>query len=474
MNRLPTTQPTYPTDAAPKPPSPQPTDEVPPHSWGSFTEHTGSPLIPHTFAELATKYPPKFSEPVPKEQVLAKAPDPDLEAQALAVIEGILASNCPLTLAAARDYLTDHPPEHPVPAILDRVKAEISGLGLLEPLLDIPGITDIYVNSPSDVWIDGRNGKQKTAVRFDSEAQLRTLATRLITSAGARLDDAVAANDVYNDRGQRIHAVLPPLAPDSTVLSIRLQPATRPTLETLLVDAPPAVGQVLRHLVEMRANFLISGGTGSGKTTLLNAMLSLSGAHERLVTLEDSPELQPHHQHVVRLVTKDANAEGRGAVGLQELIQQALRMGPDRLILGECRGAEIADLLMAMNTGHAGSGSTLHANSAASVPARVLAMGSLAGLSSEATSLQAATALDVVIHCEKRGGARRITEIAAITLKQGQLVTEPCCTVDDKNTLTWYPAGADLYRAVTDEPVLTASDRNAVNKHLGKHEVSAC
>lgn len=333
---------------------------------------------------------------------------------------------------------------------------------------------------------------QRAPVQFETDAEVEALARRLVTSAGARLDDAVPANSVQNTRGQRIHAVLPPVASQATALSIRLQPSQRFTLSQWLEKAPPELEEVLTKLVSQRANFLVSGGTGSGKTTLLNALLSLSTPTERLITLEDSAELAPEHPHVISLLTKDPNAEGRGAITLQNLIQESLRMGPDRIILGECRGAELIDLLMAMNTGHSGSGSTVHANSAKTVPARLLAMGSLANLDSTATSLQAATAIDYIIHCEKQGKHRRITEISRCQLVQGELTATLCCQpiyadasspeTSTTGYLRWEKAGASLYRSVFGRDLNLSSPED--NRHrrslqeghnyLGKHERQGC
>lgn len=325
------------------------------------------------------------------------------------------------------------------------ISAHLEGLGVLESLLDIEGITDIYVNAPDDIWIDGSFGMHKTGLHFESEDAVRSLATRLVTSCGARLDEAVPANDVQTERGQRIHAVLPPVSGENTVLSIRVQPAQRLTLDQWLAHSNPQLMPVLESMMKARANFVISGGTGSGKTMLLNALLGLCADEERLVTLEDSPELTPAHSHTVALTSRAANAEGRGAITLQMLIQQALRMGPDRLILGESRGAEIVDLLMAMNTGHSGSGATLHANSADAAPARIIAMGALAGLSPQATSLQAVTALDYVIHCQKVGGHRIVTQISRFELLGGELSTVPCCSVNlDTGRLKWHAGGIEL------------------------------
>ena len=328
----------------------------------------------------------------------------------------------------------------------EQLDAELHGIGVLQPLLETPGVTDIYVNGPGQVWMKAGATLTKTAVTFPDEDAVRALATRIITAAGARLDEACPAADVHTTTGLRVHAVLPPLSRAGTVLSIRVQPVHRMNLTALakagLFDAD--VHACLRYLVAARKNFLISGGTGTGKTTLLNAMLSETPPTERIVTIEDSPELEPVHPHVVSLQTRPANAEGHGEVTLTELIRQALRMHPTRLVLGECRGAEVLDMLTAMNTGHSGTGATVHANSADAVPSRLYAMGAMAGLSQEATALQAATAVDYVIHIVHRAGTRQIAEISRITTVGGHLLTEPLCTLEQgrrRSMMSWTSEG---------------------------------
>lgn len=329
------------------------------------------------------------------------------------------------------------------------LQADLCGLGALEPLLAIEGITDIFVNSPTDVWIESAGQIRRAEVSFEDDAAVRALAVRLITAAGARLDDAVPSADVQTENGYRVHAVLPPISRGSPLLSIRIQPSQRPDLGELRNRGMfgEEVAAVLRFLVRQKKNFLISGGTGTGKTTLLNALLSSCPENERIVTIEDSAELAPAHPHVVSLQTRAANTEGRGETDLAELVRQALRMRPSRLVLGECRGAEIADMLTAMNTGHSGTGGTLHANSAAAVPARLYALGALAGMSAEALALQASTALEFVIHIERRASQRFIAEIGRLALRRGELAVEPLCSWQKcrrRSVLEWSPAGQEL------------------------------
>ncbi|WP_081746583.1 TadA family conjugal transfer-associated ATPase, partial [Arthrobacter sp. H5] len=257
---------------------------------------------------------------------------------------------------------------------VDRVRAELQGLGPLQHLAEDPTVTDILVNGPQAVWVDNGSGLSLTSLRFASDSEVRNLAARLVAAGGRRLDDGNPCVDVRLDTF-RVHAVLPPLSTTGTLLSIRIRRKREFSLEELessgAVD--PLMGHTLRRIVTGRMNFLISGATGTGKTTLLSTLLALSDPGERLVTVEDAAELSPAHPHAVGLQSRHGNLEGAGVVDLAELVRQALRMRPDRLIVGECRGAEVRELLAAMNTGHSGAGGTIHANSPASVPARLAA-----------------------------------------------------------------------------------------------------
>ena len=246
---------------------------------------------------------------------------------------------------------------------------------------------------------------------------MRALACRLAAAAGRRLDDASPYVDARLPDGTRLHAVLPPVAVGGTHVCLRVPAPASLDLAALVAagGVPPAWSPVLRALVRSRTAFLVSGGTGAGKTTLLGALLGECAPGERLVLVEDAAELRPDHPHVVRLEARHANVEGRGGVGLDVLVRQALRMRPDRLVVGECRGEEVRDLLTALNTGHEGGCGTVHANTAADVPARLQALGALAGMSPAAVALQAGAALDVILQVQRVGPARRLAEIAAVT-----------------------------------------------------------
>jgi pilus assembly protein CpaF len=326
-------------------------------------------------------------------------------------------------------------------ALCRDVDAELRGAGPLEPLQRTPGVTDVLVNGPRDVWLDRGAGLERAPVTFPDDAAVRRLAQRLVSGSGGRLDDALPYADAVLPDGTRVHAVLPPLVAHPTI-SLRIL-ARCPLNLTDLIDRglPADAADLLRAIVAARVAFVISGGTGTGKTTLLGALLAMTPAAERLVLIEDAPELVVEHPHVVRLVTRSANIEGAGAVGQRELVRQALRMRPDRLVVGEFRGAEMVELIVALNTGHEGCAATLHANSAADVPARFTALGALAGLPAEAVASLVGSAVDVVVHLRRgRDGQRTVSEIGLLGRVGDELIVEPAWTA----TAGDRPGGARL------------------------------
>jgi len=300
-------------------------------------------------------------------------------------------------------------------AVHEALCRDVLGAGPLEPLLRLEGVTDVLVSGPDDVWIDRGHGLEATSVRFADDAAVRRLAQRLSASGGRRLDESSPFVDVRLRDGTRLHAVLAPIARPGTCVSLRVPRARVFSMAELVESgfvAPPGA-RLLSRVVAARLAFLVSGGTGSGKTTLLSALLSLVDPAERLVLVEDASELRPDHPRAAGLEARPANVEGVGRIEVRELVRQALRMRPDRLVVGEVRGPEVVDLLAALNTGHRGGCGTIHANSAADVPTRVESLALAAGLPRLAVHAQFGAAVDLVLHVERdRDGGRRLTEVA--------------------------------------------------------------
>ena len=305
-------------------------------------------------------------------------------------------------------------------AVHEALRRDVLGAGPLEPLLRLPDVTDVLVNGAREVYLDRGAGLELTEVAFPDEASVRRLAQRLAAAGGRRLDDSVPHVDVRLGDGTRFHAVLAPLARPGTVLSLRVPHQRVLTLDELVVAGTVTDhgARLLRSVVAGRLAFLISGGTGSGKTTLLNSLLSLVPPDQRLVLVEDASELRPAHPHVVGLEARPPNVEGAGEVTLRTLVRQALRMRPDRLVVGEVRGAEVVELMAALNTGHEGGCGTIHANSAADVPARVEALALAAGLGREAAHSQLLAGLDAVLHLGRDADGRRVLREVAVPVRR--------------------------------------------------------
>jgi pilus assembly protein CpaF len=313
--------------------------------------------------------------------------------------------------------------------VAETLLSELGGSGVLAPLLKEPGVTDVLVNGAGPVWIDQGRGLRLTEVVVRDEATARRLAVRLVAAGGGRLDDASPYADARLSDGTRVHAVMPPLAPEGTCISLRVPPRQTFTIDQLVAagSLPGAGAELLRRLVRAKLAFLITGGTGSGKTTVLSTLLSLVDPSERLVLVEDASELRPLHPHVVRLEARVANAEGVGAVSLDVLVRQALRMRPDRLVVGEVRGREVLDLLAALNTGHDGGAGTVHANRAEHLPARIESLCSRADVPRAAAHSLLAAAVDAVVHVERIGdGSRRIAGVAVLEASvTGEVTVRP-------------------------------------------------
>ena len=312
--------------------------------------------------------------------------------------------------------------------LIDFVLSEIVGLGPVEGLLQLPGLTDVLVNRFDQVWVDQGQGLQRTKVAWPSEQAAREFASHLASLGHRRLDDAHPFVDLQLENGIRFHAVLPPLAVAGIAMSFRVPSSQQYTLEKLLILGAfsEPIYDKLTQIVAQRKSFIISGGTGSGKTTLLAAMLSHVDQCHRIVVIEDSTELNIDHPHVVKVQSRLANSEGYGQVTMTDLVRQTLRMRPDRIVVGEVRGTEISDLLLALNTGHNGSATTIHADDALSVPTRIEALGLLAGLPRQAIHAQMYCAFNYVIQMhDAQLRHRGVASIAKfIKLADGTVTTE--------------------------------------------------
>ena len=308
------------------------------------------------------------------------------------------------------------------------VQHEVFGLGPLETLMKDSEIADILVNTHNQVYVERYGKLEKTDVRFRDDAHLMQIIERIVTRVGRRVDESSPMVDARLADGSRVNAIIPPLALDGPILSIRRFGAERLTMNDLIQfnSVPPQIAEVAAACVKSRLNMLVSGGTGAGKTTLLNCLSNYIPENERIVTIEDSAELKLQQEHIVRLETRPPNIEGQGTVTARDLVRNALRMRPDRIVVGEVRGGEALDMMQAMNTGHDGSISTVHANSARDALSRLETMMLMAGITLPERALreQIASALDVIVQLTRLSdGSRKVVEFAEITGMEGNTIT---------------------------------------------------
>lgn len=313
-------------------------------------------------------------------------------------------------------------------ALCEEVLDELLGLGPLEPLLKDETVNDILVNGPDSVFVERFGVLEKVTTRFQDSRHLLRIIQKIVSAVGRRVDESSPFVDARLADGSRVNAIVPPLAIDGALLSIRKFSKKPISMDRMieLGSMVPSVAEVLKVIVLARKNIIISGGTGSGKTTMLNAMSSFIDERERIVTIEDSAELQLQQEHVARLETRPANIEGKGEVTQRDLVKNALRMRPDRIILGECRAGEAFDMLQAMNTGHDGSMTTIHANSPRDCLARIEQMVGMSGIeiSPRSTRAQIASAINVVIQIGRLSdGRRKLLSLSEITGMEGETIT---------------------------------------------------
>ena len=370
---------------------------------------------PHTFQEIKSRLHRALINRMDLTKLNELAPE-QIHSEVARLAEGVLAVEAMPLSVSERERL------------VGEVRHELFGLGPLEPLLADPTISDILVNSHRKIYIERRGKLEVTNVAFKDDEHLMRVIERIVTSVGRRIDESSPMVDARLRDGSRVNAIIPPLSIDGPVLSIR-RFGTDPLRMSALIEnraLTKEIAEMVEMCVRARLNILISGGTGAGKTTLLNALSAFIPETERIVTIEDSAELQLQQPHVVRLETRPPNIEGKGEVTQRDLVKNALRMRPDRIVIGEVRGGEAIDMLQAMNTGHDGSLTTIHANTPRDALSRLETMIQMTGmrLSDRAMRQQIASALDVVIQVARLSdGTRRVTSISEITGMEGEAIT---------------------------------------------------
>ncbi|RMH36872.1 MAG: CpaF family protein [Nitrospirae bacterium] len=312
--------------------------------------------------------------------------------------------------------------------LITEIQYEVMGLGPLEPLLQDPTVNDILVNRADQVYVERAGKLQLTDVKFRDEQHLRKIIEKIVSAVGRRIDESQPMVDARLADGSRVNAIIPPLALDGSSISIRKFTRDKLQIEDLIAkrSLTPEIAELLRGIVQARLNVLISGGTGCGKTTILNILSGFIPSDERIITIEDSAELQLRQDHVVRLETRPPNVEGRGEVTQRDLVKNTLRMRPDRIVLGEVRGGECLDMLQAMNTGHDGSLTTIHANTPRDALTRVETLVAMAGLNLATKALRhyISSAIDVIIQMTRLSdGSRKLTSLQEITGMEGEIIT---------------------------------------------------
>jgi pilus assembly protein CpaF len=378
---------------------------------GNGSDGTGQ----HSFQEMKSRLHRTLINRMDLTKLSSLTPE-QVHAEVSRLAESVLAQEAMPLSVSERDRLVND------------VQHELFGLGPLEPLLKDPTISDILVNSHDTIYIERRGKIEATTVRFKDDEHLMRVIERIVSSVGRRIDESSPMVDARLQDGSRVNAIIPPLSIDGPVLSIRRFGSDPLRMATLIENKALTkdIADMLQMVVHARLNVLISGGTGAGKTTLLNALSAFIPENERIVTIEDSAELQLQQPHTVRLETRPPNIEGRGEVTQRDLVRNALRMRPDRIVIGEVRGGEAIDMLQAMNTGHDGSLTTIHANTPRDALARLETMIQMTGmrLSDRAMRQQVASAINLVVQVARLSdGSRRVTSISEITGMEGETIT---------------------------------------------------